>query len=152
MSMSLSPERWKEISPSRFPWERDALNYIRTGLPDCEPYRAWSNFEFVADDGTINEVDLLVFTPQGFFLVEIKGRPGVITGDSHTWRWKNDRGERVSTIRCFSRTEKQRNSSLSWRESRLCEILGYHFSMLSFSAPIQGYSVNFREKRGSGCA
>jgi serine/threonine protein kinase len=93
--MSLSPERWKEISPSQFAWEREALDFIRAGLPDCEPYRAWSNFEFVAADGTINEVDVLVFTPRGFFLLEIKGRPGVLSGDSHTWRWRYDRGERV---------------------------------------------------------
>ena len=91
----MSPERWKEIAPSQFAWEREALDFLKAELPDCEPYRAWSNFEFVASDGTINEVDVLVFTPQGFFLVEIKGRPGTLSGDSHTWRWKNDRGERV---------------------------------------------------------
>jgi hypothetical protein len=54
--MPLSGERWKEVSPSQFTWEREALDYIRQGLPDCEPYRAWSNFEFIADDGSINEV------------------------------------------------------------------------------------------------
>ena len=50
-------------------------NWRNTNLNGA--YRAWTNFEFVADDGSINEVDLLVFTPQGFFLVEIKSRPGV---------------------------------------------------------------------------
>ena len=85
--MALSVARWKEVSPSRFAWEREALDFVRQGLPDCEPYRAWSNFEFIADDGSINEVDLLVFTPQGFFLVEIKSRPGVLAGDARTWLW-----------------------------------------------------------------
>jgi nuclease-like protein len=75
-------DRWKEITPSEFPWEREALAYIRERLPDQEPYRAWSNFEFIADDGSINEVDLLVLTPKGFFLIEIKSRPGVLRGDS----------------------------------------------------------------------
>src|SRR5262249_38324342 len=42
------------------------------------------------DDGSINEVDLLVFTPQGFFLVEIKSRPGRLTGDAGTWSWEKD--------------------------------------------------------------
>lgn len=46
--MPLSAERWKEISPSQFAWEREALDFIRQGLPDCEPYRARSNFEFIA--------------------------------------------------------------------------------------------------------
>ena len=71
---------WTEISPSQFAWEQEALEFIRQQLPDHEPYRAWSNFEFIADDGSINEVDLLVLTPKGFFLVEIKSRPGRLTG------------------------------------------------------------------------
>ena len=48
------------------------LEQVRERLPDHDPYRAWSNFEFIAGDGSSNEVDLLVLTPKGFFLVEIK--------------------------------------------------------------------------------
>jgi hypothetical protein len=58
---------------------------VQQRLPPYEPYRAWSNFEFLADDGSINEVDLLTFTPQGFFLIEIKSRPGRMFGDAGTW-------------------------------------------------------------------
>ncbi|HEX7316678.1 MAG TPA: BREX system serine/threonine kinase PglW [Pyrinomonadaceae bacterium] len=86
----MSSKRWTEISPSSFPWEREALEFVRERLPDHDPYRAWSNFEFVADDGSINEVDLLVLTREGFFLVEIKSRPGVISGDVMTWVWNRD--------------------------------------------------------------
>ena len=46
--------------------------------------------EFIADDGSINEVDLLIFTPQGFFLVEIKSRPGRLFGDAGTWTWNTE--------------------------------------------------------------
>ncbi len=88
--MVMSPSRWKSITPSNFPWEREALDFIREHLPDREPYRAWSNFEFISEDGTINEVDLLVLTPQGFFLVEIKSRPGIISGDAMTWVWNHE--------------------------------------------------------------
>ena len=95
--MALSAERWKEVSPSQFAWEREALDFIRQGLPDCEPYRARSNFEFIADDGSINELDLLVFTPQGFFLTEIKSRPGVRWGDAQTWMW-NHEGTRRNAV------------------------------------------------------
>ena len=77
--------RWQEVTPSEHAWEREALDYVREGLPDHEPYRAWSNFEFVADDGSINEVDLLVLAPTGFHLVEIKSWPGSVRGDSGTW-------------------------------------------------------------------
>ena len=75
---------------SQFPWEREALEYVRERLPDIDPYRSWANFEFIADDGTINEVDLLVLPPRGFFLVEIKSRPGVLSGDRATWVWESD--------------------------------------------------------------
>lgn len=86
----MSPDRWKTISPSQFAWEAEALDFLRQGLPDHEPYRAWSNFEFLADDGTINEVDTLMLTPMGLFLVEIKSRPGELSGDVHTWTWRYD--------------------------------------------------------------
>jgi len=88
--MEANSPRWTEITRSEFPWEREALNFVRERLPDHEPYRAWSNFEFVADDGSINEVDLLVLTPRGFFLVEIKSRPGKVEGDAGTWSWHHD--------------------------------------------------------------
>lgn len=84
-TMPLSESRWKSITPSGFTWEQEALNFIRENLPDADPYRAWSNFEFLADDGTINEVDLLVLAPSGFFLIEIKSWPGIVRGDVATW-------------------------------------------------------------------
>lgn len=86
----MTPPRWKEITPSEFPWEREALEFVREGLPDHEPYRAWSNFTFIGLDGSLNEVDLLVVSKTGIFLVEIKSRPGEITGDAGTWTWTQD--------------------------------------------------------------
>ena len=90
--MAMMPDRWKEITTSQFPWEREALEYVRQRLPDHDPYRAWSNFEFIANDGSINEIDLLVVTSMGFFMVEIKSRPGHLSGDSGTWVWKKEDG------------------------------------------------------------
>jgi serine/threonine protein kinase len=88
--------RWQKIAESEFPWEREALEFVREKLPDNDPYFAWSNFEFIAADGTINEVDLLVLTPAGLFLVEIKSGPGLLRGDAATWVWEND-GKVIST-------------------------------------------------------
>lgn len=85
--MDPTSPRWTEITPSEFPWERDALDFVRQGLPHHEPYRAWSNFTFMARDGSLNEVDLLVASPKGVFLVEIKSRSGELTGDAGTWTW-----------------------------------------------------------------
>jgi len=71
----MKPPRWTVVSPSAYEWEREALEFLREHLPDHEPWRAWSNFEFVDDEGRVNEVDLLVLTPAGLLLVEIKSRP-----------------------------------------------------------------------------
>ena len=63
------PTHWTSFGESPFPWERDALDFVRAELPAREPFRAWSLFEFIALDGSVNEVDLLVYAPYGFFLI-----------------------------------------------------------------------------------
>lgn len=86
----VSQTNWIAVAESSFDWEREALAFVRDRFPAQEPYRAWANFEFIAGDGSINEVDLLVFTPQGFFLIEIKSRPGRLFGDAGAWTWETD--------------------------------------------------------------
>lgn len=88
--MSMSGNRWHVIAESNFPWEREALEWLRVQLPDREPWSVWTNFEFIDDEGKINEVDALVLSPAGLFLVEIKSRPGTVDGDAHTWTWNTD--------------------------------------------------------------
>ena len=82
--------RWVEVTESQYPWEQEALGYLRERLPDTEPFRAWSNFEFIAGDGSINEIDLLVVSLYKIYLVEIKSRPGRVRGDSGTWTWTHE--------------------------------------------------------------
>lgn len=86
----MEPPRWNIITPSQYEWERRGLDFIRMGLPDHDPYRAWSNFEFQTDNGAIYEVDLLVLTKQGFWFVETKAWAGRIWGDSATWHCSNE--------------------------------------------------------------
>lgn len=81
--------RWQALGESEYPWEQDALLYLRERLPDQEPIRAWANVEFLSLDGRMNEVDLIVLTAKGLFLVEIKSRPGEVTGDQQRWHWKD---------------------------------------------------------------
>jgi len=88
--MSLSPNRWKPFAESRFPHEREALEFLRDNLPDSDPIFVYSNFEFIADDGSVNEIDALVVTRAGVFLVEIKSRGGVVAGNRHVWDWEKD--------------------------------------------------------------
>jgi len=77
--------RWTIITPSQYEWERRGLDFVRTGLPDHDPYRAWANFEFQTPEGALYEVDLLVLTKQGFWLIECKAWSGRLTGDASTW-------------------------------------------------------------------
>jgi hypothetical protein len=48
---SMKSPRWIAISQSAFNWEREALEFLRSHLPDHEPWRAWANFEFIDDEG-----------------------------------------------------------------------------------------------------
>src|SRR3954447_11442590 len=88
--------RWTSVSQSAYAWERDALDFARGHLPDHEPWRAWSNFEFIDDDGRVNEVDALVLTPAGLVLIEVKSRPGTLRGDPQSWTWTTE-GRPVTT-------------------------------------------------------
>ena len=87
---------WKILTPSQFEHERRALDFVRAGLPDHDPFRAWANFEFTSADGALYEVDLLLLTREGFWLVEIKGRPGKVEGDVGTWTWTTPEGRRLT--------------------------------------------------------
>lgn len=88
--MGLSKNRWRQRAESRYSHEREALEFLRDNLPDVDPLWMESNFEFIGDDGSVNEVDVLIMTRAGLFLVEIKGRGGTITGNRHTWFWEKD--------------------------------------------------------------
>jgi hypothetical protein len=53
-------KHWVTLSRSRFRWEQEALDFIYERFPAQDNYHAWANLEFIADDGSINEIDLLV--------------------------------------------------------------------------------------------
>ncbi|MEP7311644.1 MAG: BREX system serine/threonine kinase PglW [Pseudomonadota bacterium] len=94
MSLGLGTGRWHVIAESNFPWEREALEWLRAQLPAQHPWHVWTNFEFIDDEGKVNEIDALALTPAGLFVIEIKSRPGTVTGDAHTWTWRTDGRER----------------------------------------------------------
>jgi len=60
--MGMKTPRWTRVGQSSFDWEREALEFLCGHLPDHEPWRAWSNLEFVDDEGRVNEVDALILT------------------------------------------------------------------------------------------
>ncbi len=69
--------RWTDITPSEFPHEQRALEFLKTHMPEREPYRAWGPFQFESD-GSFSEVDCLVIASAAIFLVEIKNWHGEI--------------------------------------------------------------------------
>ncbi len=157
--MAMSPNRWKEITPSQFAWEREALEYVRTNLPDSDPYRAWSNFEFIAGDGSINEVDLLIAAPAGFFLVEIKSKPGRLSGDAGTWIWMDDSGRKTTVdnpILLANRKAKKLISLIRSEKAMLKTHTPYLDALVFCSAEnihwnftgAGGSRICFREKEG----
>ena len=54
----VDPPLWTE-GASAWPHEREALAFVRTRLPNHEPYRAWTNVEFIAEDGSVNEFEIV---------------------------------------------------------------------------------------------
>ena len=90
----MESELWTE-GASPWPHEREALAFIRARFPSYEPYRAWTNVEFIADDGSVNEVDLLAVTLRGVFLVEIKSWRSLLSGDGQRWRRRLPNGSKL---------------------------------------------------------
>jgi hypothetical protein len=86
--------RWKEINVSAWAHERAGLRHVKTLLPDADPYYAWANVEFLAPDSSINEIDLLVLTPSGLHLIELKHWQGEISGDGSRWQVRSPNGRR----------------------------------------------------------
>src|SRR5262245_57027422 len=151
--MALSASRWHTITDSSYAWEQDALNFVREHLPDQEPYHAWSNFEFIADQGSVNEVDLLVLAPGGFFLIEIKSRPGVVEGDAHTWTWRDQGRETlIDNPLLLTNRKAKRLISLIKRQRSVSKMrLPFLEPLLFCAAP--GLQVRLRGAAASGvCA
>jgi len=133
--MSLSSGRWKRYAESKYPHEREALEYLRENLPDSDPVQMYSNFEFIADDGSVNEVDALVVTRAGLFLVEIKSRGGKIVGNRHTWSWEQE--GRVLTIDSpliLANSKARKLGSLLDRQKAFKEIKRPYVEALVFSS------------------
>lgn len=77
--------RWEEINPSEFAHEQEGLRHLASYLPDTDPYHVWANVEFVGTDGSINEVDALVLTPSGLYVLELKHWLGEVAGGGTQW-------------------------------------------------------------------
>jgi hypothetical protein len=93
--------------------------------------------------GSINEVDLLVFTPQGFFLVEIKSRPGVLAGDAVTWLWTHEGREIAMDNPIFLANRKAKKLKALLSRQKACRDIRFPFidAVIFCSEPV--WKVSF---------
>jgi Nuclease-related domain len=121
--MARALQRWIEVTPSQFTHEAEGLNLIRALLPQRDPFRAWSNFEFRDGHDKWHEVDLLVLGERRLHLVELKYYSGTLRGDNHTWRRDGHRAE-DSPLKLARRKAQRlagrlpRSARRAWRRSR----------------------------------
>lgn len=92
-ALDAESNRWTVVTPTPYDHEQLGLDLLRESLPDQAPYRAWANFEFIGNDGMLYEVDCLVVTIKGLFLVELKHYQGTLEG-SGVSRWHRSIGGR----------------------------------------------------------
>lgn len=76
---------WKVMGEPASPAEAAALDAFRELLPDDGITTAWANLTFINDQGRTAEVDVLLLTTQGMYLVELKGWHGTIRGNAQRW-------------------------------------------------------------------
>ena len=93
--MTVPSDRWHIISKSNFAWEQEALDYLRKQIPDSEEWHVWPGFDFIASGGAIYEVDALVLSPVGLWLVEIKSHPGKFTSEEGLWVFEHESRRRT---------------------------------------------------------
>ena len=81
----LPDSHWFEMGEPATPAEAAALRQVREILPDDGITTAWANLTFIDHNGRTAEVDVLLLTKRGFFVVELKGWHGTIRGSSQWW-------------------------------------------------------------------
>jgi hypothetical protein len=88
-------KRLNQVNPSQLEWEADAQEVLLALLPDQDPSCGCTNFEFT-NGGAIAEVDSLVITPKGVYLIAVKSWAGMVTGDQGAWVQQRPDGSRQS--------------------------------------------------------
>jgi len=119
--MDVKDPKWVTVTDSEHSHEREALAWFRRALPNSPVTRAWSNFSFTASNGAMYEVDLLLVTPAGFYLIEFKAHPGTLSGDQSTWHWEppKDRFRSFDNPRILANKKAKVLASLIQRSSAM---------------------------------
>lgn len=104
--MSISSSNWIAYQESSFEHERVGLDRIRQALPADTVLGAWSNFTLFEPSGRMHEVDALVLTRFGLWLLELKHWYGQLVVDQ---------GYIISQRRANVRASTERNPILRTR-------------------------------------
>ncbi|MGH3516401.1 MAG: BREX system serine/threonine kinase PglW [Haloechinothrix sp.] len=113
------------MSPSQFAHEREGLHRVKELLPDVDPFRAWSNFEFRDTHGRWHEVDLLVLGRDTLHLVELKYYSGRLRGDDQRWL-RDGHGAEDSPLKLAHRKAQYFASLLKTRFGEYLRSKGQH--------------------------
>lgn len=83
--MALSGDRVLMCGVSPYPFEQEAIEFIKQQLPSVEPYRMWALVDLVDPAGRRYDLDVLVLGRHALYLIELKHYAGRITGDANDW-------------------------------------------------------------------
>ncbi|MPV35652.1 protein kinase [Georgenia subflava] len=93
--MESTSTRWVNLGEPASPAEAAALARFRELLRDDGATFAWSNLTFIDTSGRTAEVDVLLLSRVGMFVVELKGWHGTISGDQQNWVVTTTSGQQV---------------------------------------------------------
>ena len=95
--MALSRQRIHYGGNTDFPWEAAAIKAIIEILPDTDPHQVWPLQELhESHSGRLYELDMVVLTRVGLFVIEIKSHPGALKGSLRHWVVEEKSGRRRS--------------------------------------------------------
>ncbi len=83
--MKADSPHWIIMGPPATPAEEAALDAFRELLPEDGITTAWVNLTFIDNNGRPGEIDVLLLTRSGLYVVELKGWHGRIVGNTQRW-------------------------------------------------------------------
>jgi serine/threonine protein kinase len=83
-------DRWKVLANPSRAGKAESIAWLREQLPVSDRHRAWVGVEVVGEDGSVNDIDLLLLTPRGLYLIAVLAEGGRVTGTATTWSWTRD--------------------------------------------------------------
>lgn len=96
--MKADSPNWVVMGEPVTPAEAAGLDALRELLPDNGSVKAWVNLTFLDTSGRSGEIDVLLLTMKGLFVVELKGWHSTVTGNQQRWWVGNDPRPRKNPV------------------------------------------------------